>query len=143
MTIELYIKTNRNPGRQKAAAAKWGIVAYNAKGQVQDSRQGAVVIPQSTGHKAALIALRDALKRFDRAAVIKIYVSDPFIRNMLINNMPYRWSLNGWHKFRYGRELKHMELWQEVNELLKKHAVKYASPEELAANTNMNKMEVK
>ena len=143
MKIELYIKTNRNPGRQKAAASKWSIIAYNPRGIIGATRNGAVVLPQSTGHKAALTALRDALQRFDKPAVVKIFVSDPFVRNMLVSNMPYRWSCNNWRKFRYSRDIKHIELWQEVNELLKNHAVNYASPDELASNINFKNMEVK
>ncbi len=143
MTIEIYVKTIGNPAVLRTAKAKWMICAYNPRGKIFDSRQGVVIIPKATVKRASLIALRDALKRFDKAAVIKIYVSDPFVRNMLQTNMPHRWSEHDWRLFRYNRDIKHLELWQEINELLKKHAVKYATPMEMAESEILNQMEVK
>lgn len=106
------------------------------------SRDGVVVAPRSTVKRAALVALRDALKRFGKAAVIRIYITDPFVRNMLTTNMPYRWSRHDWRLFRYDRDIRYVELWQEIAELLKNHAVNYAGPEELAENNILSKMEV-
>lgn len=142
MKCDIYIKTNGNPAVQKNAKAKWLICAYDPRGQIMSSRDGVVVAPRSTVKRAALVALRDALKRFGKAAVIRIYITDPFVRNMLTTNMPYRWSRHDWRLFRYDRDIRYVELWQEISELLKNHAVNYAGPEELAANNILSKMEV-
>lgn len=109
MNIEIFVKTPGNPAVLRTAKAKWMICAYNPRGQIYDSRQGVVIIPKATVKKASLIALRDALKRFDKAAVIKIYVTDPFVRNMLQTNMPYRWSQHDWRLFRYGRDIRYVD----------------------------------
>ena len=63
--------------------------------------------------------------------MIKIYIHEDFVRNMLQNQMPRRWKANGWRKIRQNEELKHKELWQEITELTSQHAVSIANREEL------------
>lgn len=130
MRIEIHIITGRSPSVQKLAAAKWLILAFE-NDKIVSQKEGIVTIVDCTNKKAALVALRDALKRFNKAAVIKLYIVDPFVRNMLMTNMPRRWADHDWKRFRYNREIRYKELWEEINGLLKNHAVSYASKEEL------------
>lgn len=141
--IAIYVKSTGNPAILRTAKAKWAICATDETGAVISKRGGAVIAPNSTVKKASLIALRDALKRFTKAAVIVIYISDPFVRNMLQSNMPQRWSGHDWRLFRYNRDIKYCEIWQEINELLKAHAVKYATAADVAQNKILKDMEVK
>ena len=90
MTIEIFIQTKtKNPAVLQTAAARWLIRSVSNAGTVE-SRDGCVYINNATSKRAALQALCDALSRFNKAAVIKIYVSDDYVRNMLITNMPLR-----------------------------------------------------
>ena len=76
MIIEIYIQTKtKNPAVQKIAQARWLIQSVQKNGQVI-SKDGAVSISNATSKRAALQSLVDALSRFNKAAVIKIYVSD-------------------------------------------------------------------
>ena len=143
MRIDLFIQSNRNPATQKNAVARWRICAYDPKGRITTQKDGLVLIPNATNKRAALMALRDALRRFSRAAVINIYVQDDFVRNMLTSNMPKRWSQHDWKKFRYNRDLQHIDLWQEVYKLLGAHAVKYATADAVAENQYLKEMEAK
>lgn len=130
MRIELYVLSDLSPSIQKMAAAVWLIRAVEGDKTVS-VKTGTAFRVDSTNKKIALIALRDALKRFNKAAIIKLYIADPFVRNMLIANMPSRWADHDWKLFRYNREIRYKELWEEINDLLKNHAVSYASEEEL------------
>lgn len=143
MKIDIYITSRKDFSIQKKAKSKWLIVGYNPDGSIRDSKDGVVLVYNATAKKAALCALKTALLRFNAPAVIKIYVSDPFVRNMLRANMPYRWSCNDWKKYRYNRDIKYVDLWQKVFVLLKNHAVIFADTDEIDNNNMIKKMEVK
>lgn len=143
MRLAIFVNSKSNPAVMRTAKARWAVCAFEEDGTLISKKDGVVILPKATCKRASLCALRDALKRFNKAAVIKIYVSDPFVRNMLQSNMPYRWCQHDWRLFRYGRDIRYCELWQEINTLLKSHAVSYAGPSELAENTIIKQMEVK
>lgn len=131
MKINLYvIGKTKDFAIQKSAQARWTIICVQNNGTVE-RRDGAVCINNATTKRAVLFALRDALSRFQKPAVIKIYITDDYVRNALRNNWTYRWKNNGWHKIRYNQELKHQDVWQQIESLLSNHAVGFAPVEEL------------
>lgn len=131
MTTEIIIKgATKNPAVQKQAIARWSIVCVLNNGTVEQ-RDGVVCINNATIKRAVLTALRDALMRFSKAAVIRIYVSDDYVRNALIQGWPHRWKNNNWHKIRLNGDIRHLDLWQQISEQLSKHAVSVAGAEEL------------
>lgn len=140
MTTEIFIRgATKNPAVQKQAHAKWSIVCVLNNGAVE-KRDGVVCLNNATTKRAVLTALRDALMRFSKAAVIRIYVSDDYVRNALIQGWPKRWKANNWHRIRLNGEIKHLDLWQQISEQLSKHAVSIASAEELE-NKNLKYMD--
>ena len=143
MRIEVYILCNKNPGIQNMAMAKWVVVAFDENKRIIWQRDGIVGLPKSTNKKASLIALRDALKRFTKPAVINLYIQNPFVKNMMQTNMPHRWSIHRWRKYRYNGPIKYCEYWQEIYTLLKNHAIKYAYRHELYGIDITKRLEVK
>lgn len=140
MTTEIFIRgATKNPAVQKQAHAKWSIVCVLNNGAVE-KRDGVVCLNNATTKRAVLTALRDALMRFSKAAVIRIYVSDDYVRNSLIQGWPKRWKANNWHRIRLNGEIKHLDLWQQISEQLSKHAVSIAGAEELE-NKNLKYMD--
>ena len=73
MTTEIYVlgKT-KNPAVQRTAWARWMIVCVLNNGKVE-KRDGVVCMNNATTKRAVLIALSQALQRFNKAAVLKIY----------------------------------------------------------------------
>lgn len=141
MKIDIYIQTRtKNPAVQKTAQARWLIHSVSENGQVSE-RDGIICISNATSKRAALSALEAALSRFNKAAVINIYISDDYVRNMCIMNMPKRWKANDWHKIRLNGELKHQDLWQKVTQLLSNHAVVYASGDECSRSYKLKELE--
>lgn len=131
MKTEIHIKPkSRRPQNIKEARCDYEIICVFDDGR-QEARGGSVCIQDASIKRAALIALRDALKRFNKPSVIKIYIGEDFVRNMLRQQMPKRWKDNGWRKIRQNKELRHKDLWQEIAELTKQHAVVIASSEEI------------
>ena len=136
MKIEIFIQTKtKNPAVLKVAQARWLIQSVSNAGQV-NSKDGAVSINNATSKRAALQSLVDALSRFNKAAVIKIYISDDYVRNMCLTNMPMRWRANDWHKIRLNGELIHEDLWRNIQTQLSNHAVTYAKADEIFETHN-------
>lgn len=131
MTTEIFVlgKT-KNPAIQRTAWARYMIVCVLNNGQVE-KRDGVVCINHATTKKAVLTALSQALQRFNKAAVLKIYISDDFVRSSLVNGWTSRWKANNWHKIRLNGQLAHEELWRQVVTQLSNHAVSFAKAEEL------------
>lgn len=131
MLTEIYIKgQTKNPARLKTAQAKWSIVCVQNNGIIQ-RRDGTVCINNATTKRAVLTALSQALGRFNRPAVIKIYISDDFVRNSLANGWTQRWKENNWHKIRLNGELIHEDLWRNIQNQLSNHAVTFARTDEI------------
>lgn len=130
MKTEIHIKPkSKRPQNIREARCDYEIICVFDDGR-QEARGGSVCIQDASEKRAALTALRDALKRFTKPSLIKIYMGEDFVRNMLQQQMPKRWRDNGWRKIRQNAELKHRELWQEITELTKQHAVVIAKEEE-------------
>lgn len=141
MICEIYIQAStKNPAVQRVVKARWLISSVSANGAKQ-TRDGIVCLNNATAKQVALIALAEALARFNKAAVIKIYISDDFVREMLIHNMPQRWEANNWHKIRQNLSLAHEMQWKYVRNFLSGHAVSYARAEEVANNQTLKEME--
>ena len=141
MVIEIFIQTQtKNPAVLKVANASYIIQCVSRTGMVEQ-KSGGVSLENATEKRAALSALKEALERFSRAAVLKIYVGDPYVRNMLISNMPRRWKENQWRKLKNNEELKHSDLWEKVTQLLSNHAVSYGSIAECMDNKRLKEME--
>lgn len=137
---EIYIQTSTKDIRvQKMVKAKY-LLCASANGQ-QQTRDGTVCLSNATAKAAALAALVQALERFQKAAVIKIYISDDYVRNMLILNMPHRWEQNGWHKIRYNQDLKYEPYWKRIRQIMSAHAIRYASADEIRENKTLKEME--
>lgn len=141
MQIEVFIQTKtKNPAVLKSAQARWLIQSVSNNGQV-NSKDGVVAISNATEKRAALQCLVDALSRFNKSAMFKVYISDDYVRNMCITKMPMRWRANDWHKIRQNGELIHSDLWQQVHFLLSNHAVSFASKEECLGSYKLKEME--
>ena len=145
MRIEVYILCNRYPMVQRTATARWIVAAYdgdNLSPVLIWKRDGVVVSSRSTNKRSSVVALRDALKRFTKPAIINLYIEDPFVRHMMQTNMPHRWSINRWTKYRYGQDIKYVEIWKEIYALMKGHAIRYVSTDQLYGQQLIKQMEV-
>ena len=131
MKVNLYIQgKTKNPAKQKKAQARWLISCALSNGVIE-KRDGAVTLNDATTKRAVLYALSQALQKFNKAAVIKIYISDDYVRAVFLNSWISRWKNNAWHKIRLNGDIKHLDLWKEIAEQLSKHAVTFAKGKDL------------
>ena len=135
MKTEIYIQgKTKNPATQRKAMARWSIRCVLSTGAVE-TRDGIVVLENATTKRAVLTALLVALEKFNKAAVIKIYISDDYVRSALVNGWLTWWRDNEWHKKRLNGEVRHLDLWQQISKQLSNHAVTFAKGEELDDKT--------
>ena len=140
MKTEIYIQgKTKNPAKLEKAMAKWQIRCVLNNGTVE-TRDGTVLLNNATTKRAVLTALLVALEKFNKAAVIKIYISDDFVRAVLVNGWLSWWRDNNWHKIRLNGEVRHLDLWQQISKQLAKHAVTFAQGEDLE-NKTLREME--
>ena len=140
MKIDIFVQTDTNRiGYQKSINAMYLISCALKNGTVEE-RHGIVSLTDATSSQAALKTLINALEHFHKAAALKLYISDNFVRNTMINGNLSRWRDNGWQK-KTG-EIKNLELWKEIAELTKEHTIEYAYGSELE-NITLRKMEEK
>ena len=140
MITEIYVQgRTKNPAVMKKAHARWCIRCVLNSGKVE-RRDGEIILDNVTTKRAVLKALLVALERFDRPAVIKIYISDDFVRAALINGWLKRWKDNNWHKIKLNGDIRHLDLWLQVSKRLTNHAVTFAQGQELD-NKILNEME--
>lgn len=131
MKVELYIQgKTKNPAKQKKAQARWLISCALSNGTVE-SRDGIVILNNATTKRAVLYAMNQALQKFNKAAVIKIFISDDYVRAVFLNKWIGRWKDNDWHKIRLNGDIKHLDLWQQIAVQLSNHAVSFAKGKEL------------
>ena len=130
MRTEIYIK----PRTKRPQNIPEAIVDYELRCIFDDGRQeargGHVALKNASIKKASLVALIEALKRFNRPQVIKVFIEEPFVRAMLIQGCPSKWKANNWMRIRKGCELHHKEEWQQLTDLMASHAISISKENE-------------
>ena len=136
----LHSREDEKSGKAKKGSSNMvNILCLKKMGQSR-KRDGAVILNDATTKRAVLYALSQALQKFNKAAVIKIYISDDYVRAVFLNSWISRWKINSWHKIRLNGEIKHLDLWKQIAEQLSNHAVTFAKGEELK-NKTLEEME--
>ena len=76
----------------------------------------------TTGHRMVLECAIAALKRMNQPAMITIHTDCHYFADG--QRRLAAWKDNGW-KRSDGKELRNLDLWQEIEELLRPHAVQF------------------
>ena len=76
----------------------------------------------TTGHRMVLECAIAALKRMNQSAMITIHTDCHYFADG--QRRLAAWKNNGW-KRSDGKELRNLDLWQEIEELLRPHAVQF------------------
>lgn len=76
----------------------------------------------TTYNRTTLLAITNALKRFNRPCEIEIVTSNSFIKNTVESGNLLKWQEDKW-KTSKGEDVKNKELWQEFLQETKKHKI--------------------
>lgn len=114
MQVDIFLViSSRTPGKQKKAGYKYILVCNG------HTLEGNGELKDTTGHRLVMTCAIEALKRMTKPSMITIHTDCRY----LINNKMKEWKDAGWK--RQGGELKNADLWQQLYELQKPHAVRY------------------
>lgn len=80
----------------------------------------------TTNNRMELQAVIEGLKRLKKAADVKLYTDSVYVGKGLKEWMP-GWKRNGWKRKERNKlvEIKNVELWQQLDELVQMHEVEY------------------
>ena len=81
------------------------------------------IVENVTAHKSILLALAAALKRIRQESYLVIYTDSNYVAVNTKGSLA-KWKKNGWKTAR-GEPVKHMEEWQEVEQLIHPHSFEF------------------
>lgn len=104
-----------NPGR-----GGWGaLLRYKS---VEKELSG--YAEETTNNRMELTAVIEALKALNRPCNISLYTDSKYVMDGINDWMP-NWKKNGWKTANKKSPVKNIDLWQELDELVKKHEIRW------------------
>ncbi|MEG2350947.1 MAG: RNase H family protein [Hungatella sp.] len=82
----------------------------------------------ATGNSNALQGLIEAVKVLQTACIIDVHTESDYIISAFRNGWIQTWKQNGW-KSAKGEQIKNCDQWQQLQEVLAKHSVKFVKIE--------------
>lgn len=79
---------------------------------------------QTTNNRMELTAVIEALKALKTECNITLYTDSKYVMNG-INEWLENWKKNGWKTSNKKNAVKNIDLWQELDELIKKHEIRW------------------
>lgn len=79
---------------------------------------------ETTNNKMELTAVIEALKALKKPCNVELYSDSAYVVNAFIQGWLENWKTNGW-RGADKKPVKNIELWQELDELLKTHNVTF------------------
>lgn len=123
MRTKLFITVEtQRPGTLKEVKARWDVECILKCGKTV-KRSDWVIIENASVKRAALIALRDAFKIFNRATTMTVIIEEPTTRSILINGWLTKWVRNNFTK--KNGEIANVDIWKEIANLISAHYITY------------------
>ena len=104
-----------NPG-----AGGWGAILMS--GETKKEFSG--FEKETTNNKMELTAVIEALKKLKKPCNVKLYSDSAYVVNAFLQGWLENWKNNGW-RGADKKPVKNIELWTELDELLKVHSVEF------------------
>lgn len=84
--------------------------------------------PETTNNRMELLSVIKGLEALKCRSHVELYTDSEYVRQGLMQWMP-KWKANGWKRkstpYSKGGEVKNLELWQRLDELVSQHDVKF------------------
>ncbi|MDR2115828.1 MAG: ribonuclease HI [Planctomycetaceae bacterium] len=123
MTPEVILYTDGacsgNPG-----PGGWGFILRHPKSGKEIERSGGEAT--TTNNRMEMLAVIEGLKALTRPTSVELVSDSKYVLQGLKEWMP-RWKANGWKRkiHQSSPALKNIELWQELDQLVSKHQIKF------------------
>jgi len=78
----------------------------------------------TTNNRMELMAVINALSALKKPCNISLYTDSKYVMNGITEWMP-NWKQNGWHTAHKSKSVKNIDLWQQLDELIKPHEIRW------------------
>lgn len=117
MDVNIYTITSAKSPKVHVARVIYTLETQTSKGPADVTREEQV---EATPNEAAMIAIIKALEHIHAPCTLHIYTESRFVASGI--GWMDGWKENGWKTVK-GQEVKHKELWQQLDGLLRGHEV--------------------
>lgn len=93
---------------------------------------------ETTNNRMEMLAVIMGLKALKYPCKVKLYSDSAYVLNAFLNGWVYGWVKNGW-KTADKKDVKNVELWQELLALIKTHTVEFIKVKGHSDNENNNR----
>lgn len=124
MDVNIYTITSAKSPKSHVAMVIYTLETQTSKGPADVTREEQV---EATANEAALLAVIKALEHIHAPCTLHIYTESRFVASGI--GWLGGWKENDWKTVK-GKEVKHKELWQQLDKLLQEHEVHIHCQEE-------------
>jgi ribonuclease HI len=104
----------------------WAFILRHPQSGKEMERAGGEAL--TTNNRMELLAVIEGLQALKRRSHVELFTDSEYVRQGLMQWMP-KWKANGWRRKTgpNGKtgEVKNLELWQQLDELIAKHELKF------------------
>lgn len=123
MRTKLFVTVESlRPGTLKEVKARWDVECILRSGKTV-KRSSWISLKDASIKRAALVALKEALKIFNRATTMTVIIEEPTTRSILLNGWLTKWVRNNFTK--KNGEIANVDLWKDIATLISPHYVTY------------------
>lgn len=123
--VNIYIETSiRGPAIRTAAGMY--IIEYTLKSGAAETRQGILIRDYTTENALVLETISRAFSRLTKSCSVGVVTECTHILNVMHNHYLPIWEKNGWINAKK-KPVSNKELWQQLSEQIKLHAVTFRS----------------
>lgn len=94
-----------------------------------------------TANQLALVAMYRAFEELKKPCEVEVYTDSLYLRSNFIGNLQ-NWTLNAWMNAK-GKQVANKELWNRLDEVTKKHLVRFETAYDYAARASMTEKVLK
>ncbi len=80
---------------------------------------------ETTNNRMELLAAIRGLEALKEKCRVKLYSDSAYLVNAFTEGWLESWIRNGWTRGKKREEIKNLDLWQDLNELNKKHSIEW------------------
>lgn len=115
-------------GPSRGPGAYYYIVEYLLEDGTPVTVEGTESFENTYENVLALKGIIAAAKRLKKSCFIRVFTLCEHVLNTVNNSWQIQWEKYGWKK-KNGKEIRNVELWQELVEVMREHVVTYTKDE--------------
>ncbi len=102
----------------------WGYILRHSASGKEIERSGGEA--NTTNNRMEMLAVIEGLKALTRPTTVELVSDSKYVLQGIEEWMP-RWKANGWRRKEGNtfKPVKNVELWQEIDELVRKHKIRF------------------